>query len=75
MGLVQAVKGAVSSTLADQWKEFIYCDSLDAATLVKKGQKRITGASSNQYGSENIITHESKRVVNEGQALLVVENG
>lgn len=75
MGLVQAVKGAVSSTLADQWKEFIYCDSLDATTLVKKGQKRTTGISSNQYGSENIITHESKIVVNEGQALLVVENG
>lgn len=75
MGLVQAIKGAVNSTLADQWKEFIYCDSLDAATLVKKGQKRIAGASSNQYGSENIITHESKIVVNEGQALLVVENG
>ncbi len=75
MGLVQAVKGAVNSTLADQWKEFIYCDSLDATTLVKKGQKRTTGISSNQYGSENIITHESKIVVNEGQALLVVENG
>ncbi len=75
MGLVQAVKGAVSSTLADQWKEFIYCDALDAATLVQKGSKHITGASSNQYGSENIITHESKIVVNEGQALLVVENG
>lgn len=75
MGLIQAVKGAVSSTLADQWKEFIYCDALDADTLVKKGQKRVSGDSSNRYGSENIITHQSKIVVNEGQALLVVENG
>lgn len=75
MGLIQAVKGAVSSTLADQWKEFIYCDALDASVLVQKGRKRITGESSNQYGSENIITHDSKIVVNEGQALLVVENG
>ena len=75
MGLIQAVKGAVSSTLADQWKEYIYCDALDATTLVQKGRKRITGKSSNQSGSENIITHESKIVVNEGQALLVVENG
>ena len=75
MGLIQAVKGAVSSTLADQWKEFIYCDALDAATLVQKGNKRITAASSNQSASDNIITHESKIVVNEGQALLVVENG
>ncbi len=75
MGLIQAVKGAVSSTLADQWKEFIYCDALDASVLVQKGRKRITGESSNQYGSENIITHDSKIVVNEGQALLIVENG
>ena len=50
MGLIQAVKGAVSSTLADQWKEYIYCDALDAATLVQKGRKRITGKSSNQSG-------------------------
>lgn len=75
MGLVQAVKGAISSTLSDQWKEFIYCDALDATTLVKKGQKRITKDSSNQHASDNIITHDSKMVVNEGQALLVVEDG
>ena len=75
MGLIQAVKGAINSTLADQWKEFIYCDSLDSSTLIQKGRKRVTAASSNQYGSDNIITHESKIVVNEGQALLVVENG
>lgn len=75
MGLIQAVKGAVSSTLADQWKEFIYCDALDSSVLMQKGVKRITGVSSNQHASDNIITHESKIVVNEGQALLVVENG
>jgi len=75
MGLIQAFKGAVSSTLADQWKEFIYCDALGADTLIQKGQKRVTDASSNQHGSDNIITHESRIVVNEGQALLVVENG
>lgn len=75
MGLIQAFKGAVTSTLADQWKEFIYCDALGADTLIQKGQKRVTDASSNQHGSDNIITHESRIVVNEGQALLVVENG
>lgn len=75
MGLIQAFKGAVTSTLADQWKEFIYCDALGADTLIQKGKKRVTDASSNQQGSDNIITHESRIVVNEGQALLVVENG
>lgn len=75
MGLIQAVKGAVSSTLADQWKELIYSDSLDENTLVQKGCKKVTEGSSNQYGSENIITEGSHIIVNEGQALLIVENG
>ena len=75
MGLIQAIKGAVDSTLADQWKELIYCDSLTADTLVKKGIKRVGDKSSNRFGSDNIITHQSRIIVNEGQALLVVENG
>lgn len=75
MGLIQAIKGAVSTTLADQWKELIYCDSLAADILVEKGVKRIGDKSSNLFGSDNIITHQSRIIVNEGQALLVVENG
>jgi len=75
MGLIQAVKGAVNSTLADQWKELIYCDSLPADTLVEKGSQRVSAQSSNRNGSENIITQDSRIIVNEGQALLVVENG
>ena len=47
MGLIKALAGAVGGTLADQWKEFFYCDAIDADTLVVKGQKRITSRSSN----------------------------
>ena len=28
MGLIRAGIGAMGGTLADQWKEFFYCDSM-----------------------------------------------
>ena len=40
MGLIKAFTGALGGTLADQWKEFFYCDSLSENVLVAKGQKR-----------------------------------
>lgn len=75
MGLIQAIKGAVSSTFADQWKEYFYCDSLTADTLMKKGSKKISGKSSNTKGSDNVISNGSVIAVNEGQCMLIVENG
>jgi membrane protease subunit (stomatin/prohibitin family) len=74
MGLIKAAIGAIGSTLADQWKEYIYCDSMDENTLVKKGEVRVTGGS-NTKRSDNIITNGSKVAVNEGQFMLIVENG
>lgn len=75
MGLIKAGIGALSGTLADQWKEFIYCDSLDEDVLVKKGQKKTGNRSSNKKGSENVISDGSGLVVNEGQCMLIVEQG
>lgn len=74
MGLIKAAAGAVGTTLADQWKEYIYCDALDTDTLVSKGLRRTTSKSSNK-GSDNIITDGSRIAVNEGQFLIIVENG
>ena len=34
MGLIRAALSAATGNLADQWKEFFYCDSLDKETLV-----------------------------------------
>lgn len=74
MGLIKAAFGAVGSTLADQWKEYIYCDSMDTDTLMQKGAVRVTGGS-NTKRTDNIISDGSKVAVNEGQFMLIVENG
>lgn len=75
MGLIKAGVGAVGSTFADQWKEFFYCDSIAADTLVVKGAKRISSRSSNTKGSDNIISNGSGIAVNDGQCMIIVEQG
>lgn len=75
MGLLKAASGATKGTLADQWKEFFYCDSLDTNTLMVKGSKKITSKSSNTKGEDNIISNGSVIAVNEGQFMLIVDNG
>lgn len=75
MGLMKAAIGSVSGILADQWKEYFYCDSLDADTLMAKGVKRTGKRSSNTKGSDNIITNGSVIAVNEGQCMMIVQQG
>lgn len=75
MGLIRAAAGAVTGVLADQWKEYFYCESLDNETLAVKGQKRTSGRSSNVKGEDNIITSGSTIAVADGQCMLIVEQG
>ncbi len=75
MGLIQAGVGAIGGVLADQWKEFFYCEALDKNVLVTKGQKRITGRSSNTKGNDNIISNGSGIAVADGQCMIIVEQG
>ena len=75
MGLIKALSGAVGGTLADQWKEFFYCDALSSDTLMVKGEKRITGRSSNTKGNDNIISNGSGIAVADGQCMMIVEQG
>ena len=75
MGLIKAGFGALGGVLADQWKEFFYCDALDMDTLMVKGQKRTSGRSSNTKGSDNIISNGSGIAVADGQCMIIVEQG
>ena len=75
MGLIKAALGAVGGTLADQWKEFFYCDALDKDVMVVKGQKRTSSRSSNTKGNDNIISSGSGIAVADGQCMIIVEQG
>ena len=74
MGLISAALSSAKGILADQWKEYFYCDALDVNTLVVKGQKRTSGRSSNR-GNDNIISNGSVIAVADGQCMLIVEQG
>lgn len=75
MGLLKAGAGALGGVLADQWRDYFYCEALDADTLVAKGEKRVGKRSSNKKGDENIISNGSVIAVNDGQCMMIVEQG
>ncbi|MBQ4081738.1 MAG: SPFH domain-containing protein [Clostridia bacterium] len=75
MGLIKAGIGALGGTLADQWKEYFYCDALAADVLAAKGRKRTSSRSSNTKAEDNIISNGAVIAVNEGQCMMIVEQG
>lgn len=74
MGLIKALTNAASGVVADQWKEFFYCDSIDNDVLMVRAKKRV-GKGSNNKGNDNIITKGSGIAVADGQAMLIVDQG
>lgn len=74
MGLLKAGIGALSGVLEDQWREYFYCEALSADVLVTKGVKRTSKRGSNK-GNDNIISNGSIIAINEGQCMMVVEQG
>ena len=75
MGLIKAALGAAGGVMADQWKEYFYCDELPPDVLVTKGLKKTSERSSNTSGEANIITNGSTIAVNNGQCMMIVEQG
>ncbi len=75
MGLIKAALGAAGGVLADQWKEYFYCEALPENVLLTKGKKRVSSRSSNTKGSDNIISNGSIIAVADGQCMLIVEQG
>lgn len=73
MGLIKAVLQSAGGVLSDQWREYFYCDSMEQDVLMAKGCKR-TNKNANR-GSDNIITNGSVIAVNEGQCMMIVDQG
>ena len=74
MGILKVGTGALKSVLADQWREYFYCPSLTSDVLAAKGVKRRSKLSFNR-GSDNLITDGSIIAVNEGQCMIIVDQG
>ena len=74
MGLIKAALGAAGGVLADQWKEYFYCEALPEDVMAVRGYKRVSGRSGNN-GSDNIITSGSIIAVADGQCMMIVEQG
>ena len=75
MGLLRAAETSFKTLLGDQWREYFYCNSLDNDTLIVKGEKRVGEKSSNTKGAENIISNGALIAVNDGQCMIIVEQG
>lgn len=76
MGLIKAIAGAIKGETVDQWKEYFYCDALESDVLVTKGKKRVNGRfGSGNKGNDNLITNGSVVAVNEGQCMIIVDQG
>ena len=75
MGLLRTGIGTVTGVLSDQWKEYFYCESIPENVMAVKGQRRVSGRSSNTKGSENIISNGSVVAVADGQCMIIVDQG
>ena len=75
MGLIKAALGSVGGVMADQWKEYFYCEAMPENVMAVKGQKRTSGRSSNTKGSDNVISNGSVIAVADGQCMMIVDQG
>ena len=76
MGLISAGLNALGGTMASQWKEYFYCDSMPANVLATKAMKRTNGRfGGSRTEDDNVISDGSIIVVNAGQCMMIVDQG
>jgi len=75
MGIIKVGAGAAKGVLEDTWREYFYCPSMETDVLVMKGEQRQSKRGMNTKKSENIISDGSIIAVNEGQAMMIVQQG
>lgn len=73
MGLIKALTSSTSSTLGDQFKEFITCPNVDKNVLIVRGS--VQHGEGNKNPSDGVITNGSKIVIPQGWAMMLVDNG
>jgi membrane protease subunit (stomatin/prohibitin family) len=56
--------------MSDTWRDYFYCDALSSDVLVAKGQKR-----NKKRSSDNVISNGSIIAVNDGQCMIIVDQG
>ena len=76
MGLISAGLNALGGTLASQWKEYFYADSLAADVLAAKAKKKTKNRFGGSRGEDdNVISQGSVIAVADGQCMMVVDQG
>lgn len=75
MGLISTALDIAKTAAADQWRDYFYCESLSANVLIQKGEKRVVKRAFGSKGSDNIISNGSIIAINEGQAMIIVDQG
>ncbi len=73
MGLIKALVSSASSTLGDQFKEFVTCPTIDKDVLIQRGE--VHHGKGNTNPSEGVISNGSGIAVPQGMAMMIIENG
>ncbi len=73
MGLIKALVSATSSTLGDQFKEFVTCPSMEKNVLIQRGT--VNHGKGNTNPTNGVISNGSAIVVPQGMAMMIIENG
>lgn len=73
MGLIRALASATSSTLGDQFKEFVTCPSIEKDVLIQRGV--LNHGKGNTNPSPGVISNGSGIAVPQGMAMMIIENG